>query len=141
MLALQVAPGLDERLLGKYIAVSEAPGGELSQASYVEIEVYARQIVEQLSLLLNSPVGGSSGSTVTEGTDGARAKAYSVEAIRKEYNQAYAPWSKDDDTYLRSRFREGATVEDLVSEFGRKPSAILSRIRKLGLETQRGPGE
>lgn len=51
-LALEAAPALDERLLGKYVGVYEASGGEFSQASNVEIEVYARQIMEQLALLL-----------------------------------------------------------------------------------------
>ncbi len=133
-LALEVAPGLDERLLGKYVGVSETPGGEFSQASYVEIEVYARHIVEQLALLVSARPTGSAGAG-TPGTSGAApAKAYSVAAIRKESNQAYAPWSEADDEYLRSRFLEGATIEDLVSEFGRKPGGIRSRLRKLGLE-------
>ena len=40
-LALEAAPGLDERLLGQFIGVYETPDGEFSQATYVEIEVYA----------------------------------------------------------------------------------------------------
>jgi hypothetical protein len=130
-LALEVAAGLDERLLGKYITVSQTPSGEFSQASYAEIEVYARQIVEQLTLLLNPRTAGADRA---EESGAAPAKAYNVAAVRKEYNQAYAPWSEADDAYLRSRFREGATLEDLVSEFGRKPGGIQSRLRKLGLE-------
>jgi hypothetical protein len=132
-LALEVAPGLDERLLGKYIGVSSTPGGEFSQASYVEIEVYARQIVEQLTLLVGSRATGPAGAARPEESVAATAKAYNVAAIRKEYNQAYAPWSEEDDGYLRSRFLEGATIEDLVMEFGREPGGIRSRLRKLGL--------
>lgn len=60
-------------------------------------------------------------------------KSYDVAAIRREFNQAYAPWSKEDDAYLRERFIEGATIADLVSEFGRQPGGVRSRIRKLGL--------
>jgi hypothetical protein len=136
-LALEVAPGLDERLLGKYIGVYETPGGEFSQASYVEIEVYARQIVEQLALLLNPPVAGSPTTATPQEHGAAPVKAYDLAIIRKEYNQAYAPWSEEDDEYLRVRFLEGASLEDLVSEFGRQPGGIRSRLRKLGLE---GPG-
>ena len=55
-------------------------------------------------------------------------------AVRKECNQAYAPWGEEDDAYLRSRFLEGASIEDLVSEFGRKPGGIRARLRKLGLD-------
>jgi hypothetical protein len=137
-LALEVAPGLDERLLGKYIGMYETPGGEFSQASYVEIEVYARQIVEQLSLLLNSP-GAERATAATPQEHGTTpVKAYDVAVIRKEHNQAYAPWSEEDDEYLRNRFLEGASLEDLVSEFGRQPGGIRSRLRKLGLEVPRG---
>jgi hypothetical protein len=57
-LALGAAPGLDERLLGKYVGVSQTPEGEFSQASYGEIEVYARQVVEQLALLVRAGTAG-----------------------------------------------------------------------------------
>jgi hypothetical protein len=60
-------------------------------------------------------------------------KSYDVSTIRREFGQAYAPWSKEDDAYLGKRFLEGATISDLVSEFGRQPGAIRSRVRKLGL--------
>jgi hypothetical protein len=136
--ALEAAAGLDERLLGKYVGVFETPTGEFSQASYVEIEAYARQIVEQLGLLLNLP-GSAHGSAGLDQEPGpVPAKAYDIAAIRKEYCQAYAPWSDQDDEYLRFRFLEGATLEDLVSEFGRQPGGIRSRLRKLGLVQ---PGE
>jgi hypothetical protein len=50
-LALEVLLDLDERLLGKYLAVYQGPKGEeLADASYVEIETYAREIMEQLTL-------------------------------------------------------------------------------------------
>jgi hypothetical protein len=133
-LALEVAPDLDERLLGKYIAVYETPGGEFSHASYVEIEVYARQIVGQLALLLSLPAAWAAAAVPPPRSAAVPTKAYDVAVIRQEYSQAYAPWSEEDDEYLRSRFLEGATVEELVSEFGRRPGGIRSRLRKLGLE-------
>jgi hypothetical protein len=130
-LTLEVAPGLDERLLGEYIGVCQSAEGEFSQASYVEIEVYARQILEQLALLLDSrPAEPEAAATSPR----VAAKAYDVAAIRREHNQAYAPWSAQDDEYLRSRFLEGATVDELVDEFGRQPGGIRSRLRKLGLD-------
>jgi hypothetical protein len=133
-LALSVAPELDERLFGKYIGVSRTSEGEFSQANYVEIEAYARQIVDQLALLLKSNTTGPAAMDPPPRPDATAPKTYNVAAIRKEYNQAYASWSKDDDAYLRARFLEGAPIADLVSEFGRKPIAIRSRLRKLGLD-------
>jgi hypothetical protein len=139
-LALEAAPGLDERLLGKYIAVYETASGEFSQASYVEIEVYARQIMEQLALLGNVPNAVSAPADPVIDSDSVPAKAYDVATIRKEYGQAYAPWSEQDDEYLRFRFLQGASLEDLVLEFGRNPGGIRSRLRKLGLlEATDGP--
>jgi hypothetical protein len=66
------------------------------------------------------------------------AKAYSVKAIRREYNQAYRPWSAEDDAYLWSRFLEGATMDDLVQEFARQPGGIRARLRKLQGDTKSG---
>lgn len=62
-------------------------------------------------------------------------KSYDVDIIRREFSQAYLPWNVEDDDYLRKRFLEGATISDLVSEFGRQPGGIRSRIRKLGLDS------
>jgi hypothetical protein len=89
-LAMEVAPGLDERLLGKYIGVYDTAGTEFSQASYVEIEVYARQIVEQLALLLCTPVAESSRGVVSQEVDQIPVKSYDVAIIRKEHYRAYA---------------------------------------------------
>jgi very-short-patch-repair endonuclease len=64
------------------------------------------------------------------------ARTTSVKTIRREYNQAYRPWSAEDDAYLWSRFLEGATIDDLVQEFARQPGGIRARLRKLGLKLQ-----
>ncbi len=132
-LAMEAAPGLDERLLGEYVGVYKIPAGEFSRARHVEIEVYAREIMEQLALL-TSPVPRSGGADTLQVPIVPPGKAYDVATIRKEYTQAYAPWSQEDDEHLRSRFLEGATIKDLVSELGRQPGGIRSRLRRLGLE-------
>ncbi len=66
-------------------------------------------------------------------------KAYDVAQIREQYPSAYAPWSDEDDARLRVRYLEGASVPQLMSEFGRKAGAIQSRLRKLGLDGLRSP--
>ena len=91
------------------------------------------QIVEQMALLLNPPGVAPVSAAPAQESSPSQPKTYDVAAIRKEHSQAYAPWSEQDDEYLRSRFLEGATLEDLVSEFGRQPGGIRSRLRKLGL--------
>ena len=58
---------------------------------------------------------------------------YSVYACQQEYPNAYTPWHKDDDAELSEMWNYGATIEELSVHFKRKPNAILSRIKKLGL--------
>lgn len=61
---------------------------------------------------------------------------YSVYACRQEFPNAYDPWSEADDMMLTKMWHEGATPEELSSHFKRKPSAILVRSKKLGLEKE-----
>ena len=60
-------------------------------------------------------------------------KTYDVEQIRREYPKAYAKWTEEEDTRLRNEHAQGRTVNELARSFQRKPSAIRSRLRKLGL--------
>jgi ATP-dependent DNA helicase PIF1 len=53
--------------------------------------------------------------------------------MRVEYPNAYMPWSDDDDEVLRTGFEAGTTQKQLSVEFGRQPSAIRARLKKLGL--------
>lgn len=61
-------------------------------------------------------------------------KAYSVMEIRKTHQQAYLPWTKEDDNKLELLFSEGKKVKELVQVFGRNKGAINSRIKKLQLK-------
>ncbi|MEU7102806.1 hypothetical protein AB0A66_31360 [Streptomyces longwoodensis] len=57
------------------------------------------------------------------------------EAIRKQFPNAYQPWSPEDDDQLLALYRGGSRdFDDLGQTFGRQPSAIRSRLAKLGLE-------
>ena len=63
---------------------------------------------------------------------------YSLYACRQEFPNAYNPWNDEDDARLAQMYSEGATVEEIAGHFQRKPGAIISRIRKLGLEEKGG---
>lgn len=65
-------------------------------------------------------------------------KAYSVEKIRQEHKNAYLPWTKEDDNKLELLFCEGKKLKELAEIFGRKESAISSRIVKLELKEKYG---
>jgi len=92
---------------------------------------------EQVELRAPRPAGAVPPAPAAAAVEEPR-KSYCVAEIRQRYNQAYAPWTERDDDYLCQRVLEGASIDDLVSEFGRQPGGIRSRIRKLGLELPRG---
>lgn len=52
-----------------------------------------------------------------------------VDEVRKDYPNAFEPWTADDDRHLIRRFREGASMADLCSEFGRNVGGISSRLK------------
>jgi len=53
--------------------------------------------------------------------------------IRKKHPRAYEKWTEEDDARLRAEFASGTDRAELVGMFQRQPSAIKSRLRKLGL--------
>lgn len=61
-------------------------------------------------------------------------KNYNLDDIRKEYPQAYLPWSAADDEKLETLFCAGKTVKELANIFERKEGAIRSRVKKLELK-------
>ena len=66
---------------------------------------------------------------------------YSLYACKQEFPNAYNPWSEEDDFKLTHMLCEGATTKEIAEVFQRKPGAIISRIKKLGLEDKCGAGE
>lgn len=66
---------------------------------------------------------------------------YSLYACKQEFPNAYNPWSEEDDLKLRHLLSEGATTKELAKFFQRKPGAIISRIKKLGLEDKYDTGK
>jgi len=60
-------------------------------------------------------------------------KTYDVEKIRQKYPRAYVKWSREEDENLQNEYASGQQIGELVKRFQRQPSAIRSRLRKLGL--------
>lgn len=58
---------------------------------------------------------------------------YSIYAARQENPNAYDPWTEEADTELRQMWSEGTSIADIADHFGRKQSAIIVRMKKLGL--------
>jgi hypothetical protein len=78
-------------------------------------------------------------STRTLGAEPARPRmpwtpqGSALHAMRATHANAYAPWTRDDDGDLKRRHQAGERVEAIATAFGRKPGAIKSRLKKLGL--------
>ena len=60
-------------------------------------------------------------------------KNYEVERLRETHASAYAPWRAEDEADLKRRHQAGETIGAIATAFGRKPGAIRSRLKKLGL--------
>ena len=59
-------------------------------------------------------------------------KAYTLEQKRNEQGQdAYKPWTKEDDKNLKELYEKGLTIEQLAKHFHRSKGAIESRINKV----------
>lgn len=54
--------------------------------------------------------------------------------IKSAFPRAYEKWSSGEDADLISRHSEGHSVKSLSSHFQRQPSAIRSRLNRLGLQ-------
>lgn len=73
-------------------------------------------------------------SVCTQG-DADRKRA-TPEELRARYPQMGQAWSPEDDARLLSLYQQGERdFDSLGTQFGRKPSAIRSRLAKLGLES------
>ena len=55
-----------------------------------------------------------------------------MESIKKRYPKAYERWTEADDAELVKLNRQGRTKKELAEVFQRQPSAIISRLAKLG---------
>ncbi|MFS0883476.1 GIY-YIG nuclease family protein [Virgibacillus sp. 6R] len=60
-------------------------------------------------------------------------KSYSVEEIRKEFKNAYKPWTPEEESILKSYFSQGLSFEDIAQNMHRKVGGIRSRLIKLKL--------
>lgn len=58
---------------------------------------------------------------------------YSIYAAKQENPNAYEPWTEEADAELTRMWTEGISVQEIADHFGRKNSAIITRLKKLGL--------
>ena len=65
-----------------------------------------------------------------------KAGTYSLDEITRKYPRAYEKWTAEEDERLTNRYQAGLDVLELATIFQRQPSAIESRLTKLGLRPQ-----
>lgn len=51
----------------------------------------------------------------------------------KKYPNAYDLWTEEADEQLKKMWSEGVSVHEIADHFGRKSSAIITRMKKLGI--------
>jgi hypothetical protein len=79
--------------------------------------------IDRLADALNSRAGPAPSA---EG-----APAYQVADIRKQYPNAYTPWTAEADAALLAAHQAGHDITSLAETFGRQPSAVRSRVNRL----------
>lgn len=58
---------------------------------------------------------------------------YSIYAAKQENPNAYEPWTEEAEAELTRMWAEGISVQEIADYFGRKNSAIITRLKKLGI--------
>ena len=62
-----------------------------------------------------------------------QAKASHLDEIKQAHPRAYEKWTAEEDERLKSQYQSGLDIPTLATMFQRQPSAIKSRLYKLGL--------
>lgn len=60
-----------------------------------------------------------------------KTKTYNIEYLRHDYPKAYTIWSRDEDDRLIKLYIHNKTIKEIAFIYQRKPSAVLSRLKKL----------
>jgi ATP-dependent exoDNAse (exonuclease V) beta subunit len=57
-----------------------------------------------------------------------------LDQIRESHKAAYMPWDKEQDDELLRQFVDDEKISEIANYFGRSRGAIISRLRKFGIE-------
>lgn len=92
----------------------------------ISITSEKRSIVDYLYPLLSFDV-----SLFLQQEEKPKEKAYTLNEKRKQFPDAYKPWSTEDDKLLITLHYANRSIKELMSIFKRNEGAIRSRIQKL----------
>lgn len=129
---------LNEEINLLYVAITRAKNSlyipetlmpaELEESEQIRITGAGKEVENQTSTNRSSRVKKKIDTVDLE-------NSFSVEKIRKKHRAAYKPWTPQLDDELAEMHSEGIAVTELSKHFGRTRGAILSRIKKLELQT------
>jgi hypothetical protein len=54
--------------------------------------------------------------------------------IKREYPRAYEPWSENEERHLEVMYAQNLSHEEMGHKLQRQPSAIRSRLARVGLD-------
>jgi DNA-binding NarL/FixJ family response regulator len=94
--------------------------------NYHDIFYAAEEVIWLLDRLHISSKGGAAEKPPSEMS--------AMEKAKLQYPRAYAPWTESEDEELRIMHADGIKNKKIADHFQRQPSAIQSRIKKLGLD-------
>lgn len=119
----------------------DEPVGGTETERAVEVEVALEADVDGASVIEDAYVVGSGTTVAVPTAEAERApEPTTPAAIKARYPRAYQRWQPDEDARLRELFARGCELPELCDDLGRQPSAVDSRIRRLGLELPAIPG-
>lgn len=131
--------------MARFFPGTEAEMLQLTGVGETRLARYGRQFIDAIQSFLQAhpdlqpeaPVAAQPRmSPVTEAEPPPRSTATVptyVQEAGKEHPRAYKKWSDEEDERLRHACEGGAKIRDLAADFGRKPEAIRSRLKKLDL--------
>ena len=114
--------------------VSDLSGEVIERGAGATLILRFEGATRELTLDLTSEEAESLVATLRPLGEKDAAKSYSVDEVRSRYPRAYAPWSDGEEEELRRLFLAGTNKSEIALRLGRQPSAIASRLRRLGLQ-------
>lgn len=96
------------------------------EVSAIEVPIGRKELEERLVEKLKPKYNKREKRKSDEGE-----KAYSVAEVRKSHENAYKPWTTEDDLELVRLEKEGKSIAEIASIFGRNRGAINSRLNKI----------
>lgn len=114
--APQPPPEVEEYVRKKILSLGNLQAVERFYSGDSELCRYALRVAEEV--LRSGGEGGAESS---------------IEAIRREHPNAYRKWSPEEDARLRQERASGADIRTVAEAHARRPGAVQSRLKKLGL--------